>query len=215
MMEQLIGSAVLCVHACKTTWKGTNKDPWQNASNCARILIGKLQFLIWVSATARRGSFTKPAAALNDALLFHRYVSWSLTFCNLLSLTAFLNVLSQEKCSGFAALAFTKHLMGDLDEAIDFYHQALSCKPDDPFSLEMLNKALQEALSKSLNIGEDENNSPEDQPAGIRGGPGTLKSKLARDMTFLSNANMNASTSMASDDGLNISAESDVDMSVA
>ena len=105
--------------------------------------------------------------------------------------------------------------MGDLDEAIDFYHQALSCKPDDPFSSEMLNKALQEALSKSLNIGDDENNSPEDQPAGTRG-PVAVKSKLARDMTFLSNANnMNSSTSMASDDGLNISAESDVDMSVA
>ena len=103
--------------------------------------------------------------------------------------------------------------MGDLDEAIDFYHQALSCKPDDPFSSEMLNKALQEALNTNLTLGEDENSIPEHK-AGAISNPGAslLKSRLGRDLAFQSNAN--TSTSMASDDGLNLSVESDVDMSL-
>lgn len=123
----------------------------------------------------------------------------------------------QEKCSGFAALAFTRHLMGDLDEAIDFYHQALSCKPDDPFSSEMLNKALQEALSTSLTLGEDENDIP-DHNVNPTVGTASFHGKsrmMGQDQTFFSNANANTSSSMMSDDGLNISAESDVDMSVA
>lgn len=94
------------------------------------------------------------------------------------------------------------HLMGDLDEAIDCYHQALSCKPDDPFSSEMLNKALQEALSTN-NRGEEENNIPNRKTMGIRGSS-SLKTRMGREVT-----------SMMSDDGLNLSAESDVDMSVA
>lgn len=37
-------------------------------------------------------------------------------------------------------------MIGDIEGAIEFYHQALSRKPDDPFSNEMLNRALEEAL---------------------------------------------------------------------
>jgi tetratricopeptide (TPR) repeat protein len=62
--------------------------------------------------------------------------------------------LSPDKFSTYAALAFTKHLMSDLDGAIEYYHQALSCKPDDPFSTEMLNRALREALSTTLRVSE-------------------------------------------------------------
>ncbi len=43
-------------------------------------------------------------------------------------------------------MGFTRHLFGDLEGAIEFYHQALSRKPDDPFASEMLNRALFEAL---------------------------------------------------------------------
>lgn len=52
--------------------------------------------------------------------------------------------LCPEKHSTYAALAFTKQLMGCLDDAISFFHQALSLKSDDPFSTEMLNRALHE-----------------------------------------------------------------------
>jgi hypothetical protein len=51
-------------------------------------------------------------------------------------------------------LAFTKHLAGNVDGAIELYHQALSRKPDDPLCSEMLNRALKEALS--INIVEDD-----------------------------------------------------------
>lgn len=62
--------------------------------------------------------------------------------------------LCPDKFSTYAALAFTKHLMSNLDGAIEYYHQALSCKPDDPFSTEMLNRALREALSTTLRVSE-------------------------------------------------------------
>jgi hypothetical protein len=47
-------------------------------------------------------------------------------------------------------LAFTKHLAGDVDGAIELYHQALGRKPDDPLCSEMLNRALKEALSFNM-----------------------------------------------------------------
>jgi anaphase-promoting complex subunit 6 len=56
--------------------------------------------------------------------------------------------LCPAKFSAYSALGFTKHLVDDSDGAIVCYHQALSCKPDDPFSTEMLNRALRETLSK-------------------------------------------------------------------
>jgi len=54
--------------------------------------------------------------------------------------------LCPEKAMSFSALGFTCHLAGDLDGAIEAYHQALSRKPDDPFASEMLNRAMMESL---------------------------------------------------------------------
>jgi hypothetical protein len=53
-------------------------------------------------------------------------------------------------------LAFTKHLAGNVDGAIELYHQALSRKPDDPLCSEMLNRALKEALSFNMAELEDD-----------------------------------------------------------
>jgi anaphase-promoting complex subunit 6 len=52
--------------------------------------------------------------------------------------------LCPDKFSTYAALAFTEHLQGALDPAIAHYHQALGLKPDDPFSTDMLSRALTE-----------------------------------------------------------------------
>jgi len=60
-----------------------------------------------------------------------------------------------EKCSSlnpgnyaaYAALGFAKHLSNDVDGAIDSYHEALSRKPEDPFTSEMLTRALAEAVT--------------------------------------------------------------------
>jgi len=60
-----------------------------------------------------------------------------------------------EKCTsmnpgnyaGYAALGFAKHLDGDVDGAIDSYHEALSRKPEDQFTSEMLTRALAEAVT--------------------------------------------------------------------
>lgn len=57
--------------------------------------------------------------------------------------------------SSLSALGFTKHLQGDIDGAIEIYHQALSRKPDDPFSSEMLSRALEEALTIKLTVKDD------------------------------------------------------------
>ena len=67
--------------------------------------------------------------------------------------------MKQGKTSSYSALGFTRHLIGDIEGAIDFYHQALSRKPDDPFSNEMLNRALEEALDDmgSLSIASNTN----------------------------------------------------------
>ena len=74
----------------------------------------------------------------------------------------------------------------------------------------MLNKALQEALSTKLTLGEeDENDTPGNQ------GASSWKVRIGQGQTFMSNTNTNTSTSMMNDDGLNFSVESDVDMSLA
>jgi hypothetical protein len=54
---------------------------------------------------------------------------------------------SKGNAAAYAALGFARHLSGDIDSAIDSYHEALSRKPDDPFSSEMLNRALAEAVT--------------------------------------------------------------------
>ncbi|KYR02145.1 hypothetical protein DLAC_00948 [Tieghemostelium lacteum] len=49
--------------------------------------------------------------------------------------------LSPNNASVYSAIAFTHHLQGNFDEAIDFYHQSLSIR-DDSFTNTLLNKAL-------------------------------------------------------------------------
>lgn len=53
----------------------------------------------------------------------------------------------QGNYAAYAALGFAKHLSGDVDGAIDSYHEALSRKPEDPFASEMLARALAEAVT--------------------------------------------------------------------
>ena len=48
--------------------------------------------------------------------------------------------------STYSALGFTLHLKGDLDAAIELYHQSLSLKADDTFTCEMLSEALKDTL---------------------------------------------------------------------
>jgi len=69
--------------------------------------------------------------------------------------------LCPDQASAWSARGFVCHLSGELDHAIDFYHQALACKPKDPFSSEMLQRALTDALSHTSelleNIGLEDN----------------------------------------------------------
>lgn len=60
------------------------------------------------------------------------------------------------KACGYSALGFTHHLLGNMDDAIEQYHLALSRKPDDTFASEMLYRALQEAIQLP-NENENEN----------------------------------------------------------
>ena len=53
----------------------------------------------------------------------------------------------QGNYAAYAALGFAKHLSGNVDGAIDSYHEALSRKPEDPFTSEMLTRALAEAVT--------------------------------------------------------------------
>jgi anaphase-promoting complex subunit 6 len=46
--------------------------------------------------------------------------------------------------STYSALGLTLHLRGDVHAAIELYHQALSLKPDDTFTCEMLTEALKD-----------------------------------------------------------------------
>jgi tetratricopeptide (TPR) repeat protein len=69
------------------------------------------------------------------------------------------------KASSYSALGFTRHLNGDLDGAIEAYHQSLSRKPDDPFCSEMLMRALNESLHypQSNPIFDDEIDASQDE----------------------------------------------------
>lgn len=107
--------------------------------------------------------------------------------------------------------------MGNLDEAIQSYHQALGCKPEDPFSTEMLNKALQESLSTTF-VSPDENTIPKHHSLNLKKGRNSSyrfgnESSIEQDQSFVRKDR--TGTSMMSDDGTNLSMESDVDMSLA
>jgi anaphase-promoting complex subunit 6 len=66
-----------------------------------------------------------------------------------LALTCFRRcvALCPKASSAYSAIAFTQHLRGDVDEAISHYHRALGIKPDDPFSTDMLHRALHDQLT--------------------------------------------------------------------
>eukprot|EP01125_Pyxidicula_operculata_P000149 TRINITY_DN1020_c2_g1_i1.p1 TRINITY_DN1020_c2_g1~~TRINITY_DN1020_c2_g1_i1.p1 ORF type:complete len:591 (-),score=102.40 TRINITY_DN1020_c2_g1_i1:79-1851(-) len=56
----------------------------------------------------------------------------------------------------YCALGFTHHLMGNTDEAIELYHQALGIDPDDSLASDMLRRALNEfAFSSSSSFNPD------------------------------------------------------------
>jgi hypothetical protein len=106
--------------------------------------------------------------------------------------------------------------MGDLDGAFDYYHQSLSRKPDDPFSSEMLNRALQDALKGKLFL----TDAPLPQGGGSSGRKDlNLDLSSARGTLNLSSPpptnSSNMQQSMMTDEGLSLSVESgDVDMSM-
>lgn len=94
-------------------------------------------------------------------------------------------------------------MFGDIDAAIDYYHQSLSRKPDDPFASEMLNRALNDALQGKLFL---------DEPSSFAKGGKDLTMDL---LSTTTNNISNMHQSMTTDDGLSLSVESgDVDMSV-
>ena len=118
----------------------------------------------------------------------------------------------QESASTLSALAFCKHLQGDLDGAIDAYHQSLSRKPDNPFCSEMLQRALSDALEDGMYLGEE----PHRDDATTIGAASTPRNSAAQ-MAVLPSATTPAGdqSSLWTEDGLSISVEShtsDVDM---
>ncbi|KAL7569417.1 hypothetical protein ACA910_009604 [Epithemia clementina (nom. ined.)] len=50
--------------------------------------------------------------------------------------------LCPDKCSGYSAFALVCQLLNETDVAVDYYHKALACQPDDSFATEMLQRAL-------------------------------------------------------------------------
>jgi len=70
----------------------------------------------------------------------------------ILCLERCLTLKPSSNASAWSALGFCQHMQGDLDIAIDTYHQALAHKPEDPFASEMLQRALQDALSRTTEM---------------------------------------------------------------
>ena len=121
-------------------------------------------------------------------------------------------------------MAFTLHLVGDLDGAIDFYHQSLSRKPDDPFASEMLNRALTDALNGKLFLESPNpqfNSSIRSTSVGSSiiatnrhsGNAASSMPPPAAQAPQQNNQSMNES-SMMTDEGISMDSGEDVDMSV-
>ncbi|CAK4224264.1 unnamed protein product [Aphanomyces euteiches] len=70
--------------------------------------------------------------------------------------------LCPTKASTHFALAFTYHMQGNLKDAIQSYHTALSFDPEDPVASQMLDTALQEMFS-SVHLSEEEETKQEDE----------------------------------------------------
>lgn len=56
--------------------------------------------------------------------------------------------LNHTNSSSYAGIAYTYQLMGDPAAAVEYYHKALSIRPDDAFASEMLGLALQEDCAR-------------------------------------------------------------------
>ena len=79
------------------------------------------------------------------------------------------------------------HLMGDIDGAIEAYHQALSLLPDDTFSNEMLNRALREdATHISPNVSSRDN--PPQKKSENRLSIGSARGQNAIDQSAMSSS---------------------------
>ena len=101
----------------------------------------------------------------------------------------------------------SQHLVGDLESTIEFYHQALSRKPDDPFASEMLNRALYEALDNMAPTSTNDT-TPKPPANQISMSMGTTMSTI----TFQGGNNM-----MINDNGISFFSpeDSDIDMSMS
>lgn len=60
--------------------------------------------------------------------------------------------LNPRSASVLSGIAFTLQLQGRAEEAIEYYHRALSMQRDDAFATEMLNYAVQEAAEQPANM---------------------------------------------------------------
>ena len=89
--------------------------------------------------------------------------------------------LCPDKSSTYAAFAFAKHMQGDLNTAIDYYHKALGCKAEDSFSEDLLARALQESLAKGLTVSEDSHESIFYSPAKSVATRPSLERKMSDD----------------------------------
>lgn len=59
------------------------------------------------------------------------------------------SVLCPQNTSNLVSLGFTKHLQGNIDEAIEIYHKALAMKPNHSFASRMLSRALMTSVEIS------------------------------------------------------------------
>jgi len=62
------------------------------------------------------------------------------------------NRLNPRSAPVLSGIAFTMQLLGRVEEAIEYYHRALSLQRDDAFATEMLNYAVQEAAEQPLGM---------------------------------------------------------------
>jgi len=82
------------------------------------------------------------------------------------------------RSSAYAAVGLTQHLMDDLDGAIESYHQALSMKADDPFSSDMLQRALKDQMTRAFRVDENMESNSMMSPGS------NLMSPISMDMDF-------------------------------
>eukprot|EP01064_Diplonema_japonicum_P013465 TRINITY_DN21016_c1_g4_i1.p1 TRINITY_DN21016_c1_g4~~TRINITY_DN21016_c1_g4_i1.p1 ORF type:complete len:687 (+),score=77.06 TRINITY_DN21016_c1_g4_i1:72-2063(+) len=94
------------------------------------------------SANAMRGTFWEPTIFnLAHCMRKLRCYSEALHYY-FISLA-----IKPHQASVFTAIGFTYHLMGRLDDAIQYYHMSLSVKSNDTFTRDMLNKATKDSFA--------------------------------------------------------------------